>query len=99
MELDQFEGFEWDSGNKTKNYKKHKVSNIECEQVFFNRPLIIEVDVKHSAIEDRFYVLGQTDKSRKLFIAFTVRDKLIRIISARDMIKSEREFYGQKRNT
>jgi len=86
-------GFEWDEGNKDKNWIKHKVTSNECEQIFFNQPLIINFDEKHSNTEIRFYALGHTDLSRKLFIVFTVRNKKIRIISARDMSKKERKIY------
>ena len=86
-------GFEWDEGNKDKNWIKHKVSNSECEEIFFNQPLIVNFDEKHSKEEARFYALGHTDLHRKLFIVFTIRDKRIRVISARDMSKKERKIY------
>ena len=76
-----------------KNWIKHNISPFESEQVFFNKPLIIENDDEHSLTEQRFYALGQTDNRRMLFIVFTVRKSLIRIISARDMSKKERIIY------
>jgi uncharacterized protein len=88
-------GFEWDAGNENKNQEKHDVSRLECEQLFFNSPLLIYEDVKHSHSEQRIYALGKTDVSRKLFIAFTIRDQRIRVISARDMNQKERKFYEQ----
>lgn len=92
--LKQCEGVDWDKGNFNKNWQKHKVSPAECEQIFFNRPLVIQDDIKHSAAEKRFYALGRTDSKRNLFIAFTVRDNLIHVISARDMSRKEREVYS-----
>ncbi len=86
-------GFEWDHGNDTKNWDKHEVSTSECEQVFFNKPLIIRRDKKHSEFENRYYVLGKTDKNRLLFAVFTVSNEKIRIISARDMTDFEIERY------
>lgn len=86
-------GFEWDEGNLLKNREKHDVSGSECEQVFFNRPLVAEPDVKHSGREQRFYVLGQTDSGRRLYLVFTVRDHLIRVISARELSRKERRVY------
>ena len=86
-------GFQWDKHNIQKNWEKHKVSPVECEQAFFNRPLIIVKDVHHSREEERFYALGKTDQDRKLFIAFTIRKKLIRVVSSRDMSKKERKVY------
>lgn len=86
-------GFEWDQGNITKNWDKHSVSNGECEQIFFNKPLIVKRDSEHSQLENRYYVLGRTNIDRLLFAVFTVRNNKIRIISARDMTDSEIERY------
>ena len=88
-------GFQWDDGNSEKNWIAHQARKSECEQVFFNQPLIVGNDEKHSAVESRYYVLGQTDGSRQLFIVCTIRSELIRVISARDMSKKEREVYQQ----
>lgn len=86
-------GFDWDEGNLLKNWEKHGVSAFECEQVFFNRPLVAAPDEVHSSAEPRFYALGLTDASRLLFIAFTIRGRLIRVISARDMNRRERKAF------
>ena len=64
-----------------------------AEQVSFNRPLIVAADAKHSRVERRYFVLGQTDDDRPLFIAFTLRGDLIRVIAARDMSRRERKVY------
>lgn len=87
-------GFEWDEGNRDKNWVRHRVSVAECEQVFFNVPLLIARDVRHSSREPRYYVLGQTDVGRALFVVVTIREELIRIISARDMSRRERKEYA-----
>ena len=50
-------------------------------------------DTVHSQHEERYYALGQTDSGRLLFIAFTMREDLIRVISARDMSRKERKVY------
>ncbi len=86
-------GFEWDDGNNTKNWEKHDVSTGECEQVFFNKPLVVKRDKKHSGFENRYYALGKTNMNRLLFAVFTVRNERIRIISARDMTFLEMERY------
>jgi len=91
--LSKCTGFEWDAYNSDKIRLKHGVSSAECEQVFFNLPLIVDDDIKHSETENRFYVLGQTNSERQLFLVFTIRKDKIRIISARDMNKKEREVY------
>jgi hypothetical protein len=91
--LENCTGFEWDEGNITKNWDEHDVSVVECEQIFFNKPLIVKRDKKHSKFENRYYVLGRTNINRLLFSVFTVRKNKIRIISARDMTDSEIERY------
>ena len=86
-------GFDWDAGNNTKNHDKHGVTCGECEQLFFNRPLIVRSDTAHAIVEPRYYALGKTDAERLLFVVFTIRGTLIRVISARDMTESESERY------
>jgi uncharacterized DUF497 family protein len=94
--LDNCEGFDWDEGNVSKNWEKHKVTSIECEQVFFNKLFVVGDDPKHSKREKRWYLLGQTDQGRYLFIVFTIRGTLVRVISARDMNKKERKQYNEQ---
>jgi uncharacterized protein len=91
--LQRASGFQWDAGNAEKNWLSHQVRTSECEQVFFNQPLIAAADLAHSEQEDRFYVLGRSDAGRELFLVFTLRDDLIRVISARDMGRKERKVY------
>lgn len=86
-------GFEWDDGNRNKSQAKHKVSTGEAEQVFFNEPLTVIDDAKHSQNEKRFAAFGVTDAGRRLVAIYTIRGSKIRIISARGMHKKEREFY------
>lgn len=86
-------GFEWDEANADKNWFRHRVTPGECEQTFFNRPFVEAEDTGHSAREARYYALGQTDAARRLFLVFTVRGNLIRVISARDMSRRERKEY------
>ena len=91
----QLDGFEWDEGNREKNRLKHKVSNGECEELFFNQPLIILEDHKHSKEEQRYAAYGMTDDGRRLMVYFTVRETKYRVISARDMHRKERKFYDR----
>lgn len=86
-------GFQWDEGNLFKNWERHQVSAAECEQVFFNRPLVSVPDETHSDKEPRFYALGHTDADRCLFVVFTIRNRLVRVVSARDMNHRERKAY------
>jgi uncharacterized DUF497 family protein len=87
-------GFEWDEANAGKNWLRHKVSWTECEEVFFSHPLLVVKDERHSGTEVRYYALGKTNAERLLFVVFTIRGDLIRVISARDMSKRERKEYG-----
>jgi len=88
-----FVGFQWDAGNADKNLIKHMVENWECEQVFFNEPLLVLEDPKHSIPEKRWAAFGKTDAGRHLVVIFTKRGNLLRVISARDMNRRERGFY------
>ena len=89
-------GFEWNEGNSNKNWHLHRVTDGECEDIFFNLPLIIAADAKHSNREKRFYALGRTENNRWLFVAFTVRENLIRVVSARDITRREQRKYAEK---
>jgi uncharacterized DUF497 family protein len=93
--LGQVEGFDWDQHNLLKSVDKHGVGIAEAEQVFFNEPLVIAADQKHSIDEARFHALGRSDLGRRLQVTFTLRlgGTLIHIISARAMSRREREFY------
>jgi uncharacterized DUF497 family protein len=100
IDFDLIVGFEWDSGNQRKNELKHSVTSAESEEVFFNSPLLISMDDKHSDSERRFLALGQTNRARELTIIFTLRqsDTLIRVISARDQHRKERNLYEQAKS-
>ncbi len=93
----QITGFDWDSGNERKSAEKHAVYQFEVEQVFFNQPLLVLADQKHSQTEARYHALGKSDEGRLLHLTFTLRshDLLIRVISARDMHRKERNIYEQ----
>lgn len=92
-ELAACTGFEWDAGNVDKNRERHRVSAAECEQVFFQRPLLIAPDPEHSHDEARYAALGRTSDGRRLTIVFTIRGSLIRVISARPMSRREGRAY------
>ena len=94
-DFDNFLGFQWDRGNIDKNLIKQNVENWECEQIFFNKPILVLEDLSHSLSEKRWAAFGKTDADRLLMIVFTKRGKLLRIISARDMNKKEKQFYEE----
>ena len=96
--FDGIEGFEWDDGNSRKSADKHGVTQAEAEQVFFNEPLLVTADARHSASESRFHALGRTDAGRLLHVTFTVRQQgtRLRVISARAMHRKERGRYEEE---
>ena len=97
IDFEKVEGFDWDAGNTRKSEEKHDVSQTEVEQVFFNVPLVLTPDLKHSQTEPRFHALGKTNAGRLLHITFTLRfdGRKIRPISARDVHRKERRIYEE----
>ena len=97
IDFNNIGGFDWDHVNTPKIINKHKVIPSEAEQIFFNEPLLLLGDLKHSQDEPRFHALGITDDRRLSHVTFTLRaqNTLIRIISARDMHQKERKVYEQ----
>jgi len=95
IDLHQIIGFQWDAGNAYKSQDKHGVTQGEAEEIFFNQPLMISGDEKHSEEERRYLALGITGAKVMLSVVFTLRKKasLIRVVSARPMSKKERAFY------
>jgi uncharacterized DUF497 family protein len=91
--IDALEGFEWDAGNAQKNWSSHRVTQAESEEVFFNLPVFVLEDAKHSVRERRYNVLGRTNADRLLSVIFTIRGHRVRIISARPMSRKERTAY------
>ena len=98
IDLAQISGFDWDEDNSRKSSQKHNVIQSEAEQLFFNQPML--EDIAHSQKEARYHALGRTDDGRQLHVTFTLRAKgtLIRVISARDMNRKERNIYEQSQD-
>lgn len=91
--LPDIEGFQWDTGNSSKNWTRHRVSQTEAEQVFLNRPLVVlGAPFKE---EPRQFAFGRTDAGRLLTVVFTIRGTLLRVISVRPMSRRERRGYGE----
>ncbi len=93
LDIEKVTGFDWDDGNVYKNKHKHGLDYWIIEEIFFNNPLLIHQDIKHSTQECRCYSLGCSDNGEKLFVVFTLRERKIRVISARLMNKKERTIY------
>ena len=87
------EGFQWDGANASKNWTRHTVSQTEAEQVFLNRPVVV-TDAR-PGVETRWFAFGRTDGSRLLTVVFTIRNSLLRVISARPMSRPETKSYDQ----
>lgn len=96
IDFSALEGFEWDKGN-LEHIKKHNVDFRECEDVFFNKPLIVFVDEEHSATEKRYKTFGVTADGRKLALAITIRNNKIRVVMARNRNKKEIMQLGGER--
>ena len=98
LEIDSIVGFDWDDANIEKNEKKHDLKWQIIEEIFFNKPLLVVEDHKHSVDECRCFALGITDEKHMLFVVFTKRKTKIRVISARLMNKKEKKIYENFKN-
>lgn len=87
--------FLWDQNKNLANIKKHKISFEEAKTVFFDDNARLIPDPEHSISEERFIILGLTNKFRLLVVVHTYKenDDIIRIISARNATKSENKYY------
>ncbi len=87
--------FEWDEDKNKSNIKKHKISFEEAKSVFYDERARLIYDPEHSDQEDRFIILGLSQKLRELIVSHCYRSEkeIIRIISARKATNSEKESY------
>jgi hypothetical protein len=95
LDIETVVGFDWDEGNIHKNEKKHGLRWTTIEEIFFNEPLLIVEDFKHSLDECRCVALGKNDFDNLITVVFTIRKNHIRVISARAMSKKERIVYAK----
>lgn len=93
--LEASTGFDWDDGNAPKVVVRHNVQPGECEQVFFREPFVVNHDGRHSKAETRWQALGCTAGDRWMFLVFTFRGTLIRVLQAREMNRKERTRYAE----
>ncbi len=87
---------EWDNEKAINNVKKHGVTFDEAKSVFYDTFALISLDVEHSITEERFSIIGYSKSNRILFISYSEKNEVIRIISARKTTKNERLFYEKK---
>jgi len=87
--------FLWNQNKNLANIKKHKISFEEAKTVFFDDNARLIPDPEHSISEERFIILGLTNKLRPLVVVHTYKedDNVIRIISARKATKTETKYY------
>lgn len=87
--------FLWDQNKNLANIKKHRVSFEEAKTVFFDDNARLIPDPEHSISEERFIILGLTNKLILLVVVHTYKENndIIRIISARKATKSESKYY------
>ncbi|HBE04209.1 MAG: hypothetical protein A2096_17385 [Spirochaetes bacterium GWF1_41_5] len=85
--------FDWDQWNIQKNEIKHGISKLEAESMFFDPKIKIFSDIKHSQNENRYIAYGKSAYHNIIMAAFTIRNKKIRIISARKTSKKEKFLY------
>jgi uncharacterized DUF497 family protein len=87
--------FEWNRDKAASNLLKHGVSFTEAQTVFSD-PLYIDFyDPDRSENEDRYIIIGASNQRRVLIVAYTERESAIRIISAREVTKTERKVYEE----
>ena len=89
--------FEWDNNKNIINKKKHKISFEEARTVFYDEEALIIDDPEHSREEERFIILGLSNRANLLVVCHCYRasDTVIRIISARKATKTESKQYEQ----
>ena len=89
--------FDWDQWNVQKNELKHGVSRLEAESVFYDPRHRLFADEKHSTSREAAYILyGRGLESRVLMVAFTLRAKRVRVITARPASRRERRIYEKR---
>jgi len=87
--------FEWDIVKAVSNQKKHDVSFEEAQSIFYDEFAVQFFNEDNSETEDRFLMLGFSDRARLLIVCHCERDQgnTIRIISARKATKNEGKYY------
>ena len=87
--------FVWDPRKESSNSRKHHVTFREASTTFGD-PLSVTVpDPDHSGPEERFLLLGRTDREKLLVVAYAEHGDEIRIISARRATRRERQVYEE----
>ncbi len=93
----QYIDFEWNKTKAQSNLIKHGISFEEAKSVFLDENARVIADPSHSDSEDRFVILGMSDRPRILVVCHCYRKnaEIIRIISARKATRNEAKAYGE----
>ena len=83
--------FEWDESKNRKNEEKHKI-NFEEAKTIFDDPDAIEMEASRSG-EYRIIRIGKTATRFILLVVYSIRGLVVRLISARQANKDERNLY------
>jgi uncharacterized protein len=87
--------FEWDQDKASSNLSKHGVSFEEAKSVFDDALYVDFYDPDHSGDEERYLIVGASNRGRLLIVSYAERDGSTRLISAREVTRSEREVYEE----
>ncbi len=91
-----YDGFDWDAGNRRKNWHGHRVTDEEAEEAFSSDEFYDYDASRFRGTEKRRIVLAKTKAGRFLFVAYTERNRKVRVICARDMHRVERKIYHEQ---
>ncbi len=87
--------FEWNRNKAASNLSKHEVSFEEAKTIF-DDPLYVDFyDPDHSEDEERYLIVGESNRGRLLIVSYTEREDSIRLISARELTRTERQAYKE----
>jgi uncharacterized DUF497 family protein len=89
--------FEWDANKAAGNLLKHGVSFEQAATVFVDPLSDTFDDPDHSVEERRFIIIGTSERGKMLVVTHTDDGETVRIISAREPTRGEREFYEESR--
>ena len=88
--------FTWNPQKAAANLRKHGVGFPEAATAFADPLSLTIADPDHSVGEERFVLIGQSERRRLVVVAHVERGELIRIISARPATRRERNSYEEE---
>ena len=87
--------FEWDENKARANFAKHRVSFEEAKTVFVDPFYVDFYDPDHSEAEERYVIIGESQQGRWLVVSYTERQQKVRLISAREATRREKDAYEE----